>query len=251
MKRIMFATLKGFDTPSATQPKGYFVNRFAASLLVMALMISLPAWAGTYVENFDDGDLDSWGIFDFLGGVSEWKVEDGILICRRPSAPSSTLLYGEEDWGNYSIECDAKMVEPIANFHAIALDLRVSNIGNVNSINDIYCVVTKEGRAVIWAYLNGNEVGASAQKALNFQLDHWYHLKAVTDGNNFEFYIDGELVASLSDSQHPTGRVGLAVNGAVAHFDNLVITGDDVPDNTAAVSLSGKLATTWGQLRSQ
>jgi hypothetical protein len=225
----------------------YIVVTFALCLLVTS------AQAGTYMHNFDDGDLDSCVIFDFLGGVSEWKIEDGILTCRRTIAPSSSLLYGEESWGDYSIECDAKMVETFANFHAIALDLRVSNIGNANSINDIYCVATKGGRAVIWAYLNGNEVGASAQKALNFQLDHWYHLKAVANGNNFEFYIDGELIASLSDSRHPTGRVGLAVNGAVAHFDNLVITGDDVPDNSgpSAISASGKLATRWGQLRRQ
>jgi len=36
----------------------------------------------------------------------------------------------------------------------------------------------------------------------------------------------------------------------LANFDNVVITGDDVPDSTAAVSASGRLAVTWGQLRS-
>lgn len=225
---------------------------FRGSLLMMALMISLPTWAGTYIETFDDGDFDGWEIFNFWGGVSEWKIEDGVLACRRPMFASSSLLYGEENWGDYSIECDAKMVETFPGFlEAIALDLRVSNISNVNSINDIYCAVRKEGRAVIWAYLNGKEVGKSAEKAFNIQLDHWYHLKAIAKENNFEFYIDGELIASLSDSRCPTGRVGLAVNGAVAHFDNVVIRGDDVPDNTIAVSLSGKLVTTWGRLRSQ
>jgi hypothetical protein len=228
----------------------YIVVTFALCLMVTS------AQAGTYINNFDGGNLDNWTIFNFRGGVAEWEIEDGVLVCRRPLEPSSSLLYGEESWGAYDIECDAKMVETFPNaegFYAIALDLRVSNIGNAGSISDIWCVVCKYGGAYIWAWRNGNPGAKSAVKAFNLQLDRWYHLKATTNGNNFEFYIDGELIASLSESQHPTGRVGLTVNGAVAHFDNLVITGDDVPDssNLTAISASGKLATTWGQLRSK
>jgi len=55
-------------------------------------------------------------------------------------------------------------------------------------------------------------------------------------------------VDSLSESRIPTGRVGVIVQG-IAHFDNIVITGDDIPGNIAAVSASGKLATTWGSLK--
>ena len=228
----------------------YIVVTFAFCLLVTS------AQAGTYINNFDDGNLDSWIIFDFRGGVSEWKIEDGVLVCRRQKDATSSLLYGEESWGAYSIECDAKMVEILANaeaFHSIALDLRVSDIDNAASISDIWCAVLKYEGAFIWAWLNGNSGAKSVVKAFDLQLDRWYHLKATTNGNNFEFYIDGEFVASLSESQHPTGRVGLAVTGSVAHFDNLVITGDDVPDNSnlSAISASGKLATIWGQLRSQ
>ena len=80
-------------------------------------------------------------------------------------------------------------------------------------------------------------------------MNRWYHLKGIAHEDNFELYIDGELMASMSDSRFPTGRVGLQANGCLANFDNVIITGDDVPDNTAAVSASGKLATTWGQLR--
>lgn len=223
---------------------------FALCLLVTS------AQAGTYINNFEEENLDGWIIFNFRGGVAEWKVEDGVLVCRRTVEPSSSLLYGEESWGAYNIECDAKMVETFPNaegFYAIALDLRVSDIGNANSISDIWCVVYRSGGALIWAFHNGNPGAQSALKAFDLEMDRWYHLKATTNGNNFEFYIDGELVASLSDSQHPTGRVGLTVNGAVAHFDNLVITGDDVPGNSSltAISNSGKLATTWGKLRSQ
>jgi hypothetical protein len=96
-----------------------------------------------------------------------------------------------------------------------------------------------------------NAGGKKSRKIFNFELNRWYRLKAVANDNNFESYIDGELMASISDSTLPTGRLGLSVYGGVAHFDNVVITGDDIPDNTTAVSRQGKLATTWGRLRSQ
>jgi len=37
---------------------------FRASLLIIALMISLPAWAGTFKDDFNDGNFDGWEIFN-------------------------------------------------------------------------------------------------------------------------------------------------------------------------------------------
>ncbi len=51
-------------------------------------------------------------------------------------------------------------------------------------------------------------------------------------------------------SRAPTGFMTIEVAGSVAYIDNVVITGDDVPDNTSAVSSPGKLAATWGQMKS-
>jgi len=223
----------------------YIMITFAISLLVVS------AHAGTYVETFDDGNFDGWEILNWTGGTSEWKVEDGILIGSRPDAASALLMFGEEEWRNYSIEFDARMLERLsANWHAIALDLRVSDVNHAKaSCNSVY--FSANGQTIIWLYLGNREVGRLAGKGFAFQSDRWYRIKGVADEDNFQFYIDGELMVSLSDSRFPAGRVALDVNGSTVQFDNVVITGDDVPDNTAAVSASGKLATTWGKLRSQ
>lgn len=220
---------------------------FRASLLMMALMISLPAQAGTFRDDFEDGNLDGWGeILNLGGGISEWKVEDGVLTCRRPSDPSTFLLFGEKEWKNYSIEFDAKMVQKLSNYHAIGMDLRLQN-----TANGIWCAIRGgANNAHIQVWSNNKSVNQRI-KPFEFELNRWYHLKGIANDDNFEFYVDGELMVSLSDSHFPTGYVDLDANGCLAHFDNVVITGDDVPDNTAAVSPSGKLATTWGQLRSQ
>jgi hypothetical protein len=220
---------------------------FRASLLMLALMISLPTWAGTYIENFDDGDFDGWEALD----PAAWKVVDGVVTGKFGELRGTVLLFGEDDWRNYTIECDAKIVEPITNLPAASLGIRML-FRNLSDFNYLWCLPSVAwGTALIWPWLNGRELATSAQKPFKQEMNHWYHLKGVADEDNFEFYIDGELMASLSDSRFPTGRVLLQTNGCVAHFDNVVITGDDVPDNTTAVSISGKLATTWGQLRSQ
>ena len=217
-----------------------------ASLLCL---LAISAQAGTFVDDFEDGNLDGWGeVLNLGGGISEWKVEDGILTCRRPSDPSTFLLFGEKDWKNYTIEFDARMVEKLSNYHAIGMDLRLQN-----TANGVWCALrggANTANIVVWA---NNNFAKQDTKPFAFELNRWYRLKGVANDDSFEFYVDGELVASLSDSNFSTGYVDLDANGCLAHFDNVVITGDDVPDSSslAAISASGKLAATWGQIRSQ
>jgi len=223
-------------------------------ILALCLLV-VSAYAGTYVETFDDGDFDGWEILEGLGAVgqSEWKVVDGVATCRNGSVYGSMPFFGEDDWRNYTIECDAKIVEPIVNLHNTSLGLRML-WRNSSDFNYIWCLPSPPwGAALIWAWFNGEGSGQSARKPFKQEISRWYRLKGVAHEDSFELYIDGELMASMSDSRFPTGRVGLQANGCLANFDNVVITGDDVPDNAnlAAVSASGKLATIWGHLRSK
>ena len=124
------------------------------------------------------------------------------------------------------------------------MDLRLQDASN-----GVWCSLrggVNSANIVVWA----NDNSAKSEiKPFAFELDRWYRLKGVANDDNVEFYVDGELVASLSDSHFSTGYVDLDVNGSLAYFDNVVITGDDIPDNSSAVFALGKLATTWGQLR--
>lgn len=220
-----------------------------SSLLMVALMIALPTRAGTFKDNFDDGNLDGWGkILNYGGGISEWKVDNGVLTCSRPFDGSSQLLFGKKEWKDYSIECDTKMVQVLSNFHSLALDLRVQN-----EFNTVWCGIGGWGGAsnvFIQVWFNDAPLN-QPNKAFNLELNRWYHLKAIAKNDNFEFYVDGELLVSYSDSHFSTGHVDLDANGCLAYFDNVVITGADVPDNSQAVSRQGKLATSWGQMKSR
>jgi hypothetical protein len=94
--------------------------------------------------------------------------------------------------------------------------------------------------------------GASHYEAVPFdwEPDTWYVLKAVIEGDHFKYYVDDELVMEYIDTSNPTGAVGLIVSGAsTTHFDNFIVTGDDIPGNVTAVSPKAKLAVTWGQMK--
>lgn len=219
-------------------------------LFYMILAIVAPVWAGTYTENFDDGNFDGWEIVNTKGGASEWKVENGILQCTRNNVWISSLVFGQEEWRNYSIKFDAKMLEKLdPQWHTMGIDFRITE-----ELSFVWCSMGDSARwAFIEVWLDNNGPLKHSDKKLDFQLDRWYHLKGVANKGNFEFYVDDELLVSLYDLSLPAGRIGLSAGSCVAQFDNVVIIGDDIPDNNAkaVVSSSDKLAATWGQLRSK
>ncbi len=65
--------------------------------------------------------------------------------------------------------------------------------------------------------------------AINYRLNEWNILKVIANGPNFTFYINNILVASVSDSSFPAGRIALEVAdysgfGGNILFDNIRLT---------------------------
>jgi len=62
--------------------------------------------------------------------------------------------------------------------------------------------------------------------------------------------VNDELLLEYTDNRYPIGQVGIGVTSAVtAHFDDFVITGDDVPNSHFPVSSKGKMPTMWGKIK--
>jgi len=84
------------------------------------------------------------------------------------------------------------------------------------------------------------------------QIDEWYRLRIDQKGNKISFYIDDELKNQSNDDLHPSGGVGLYAYNAIVEFDNVVITGDDIPDTGPsgyAVKPKAKLTATWASMK--
>ena len=222
-----------------------------ASLLMIALMFSLTTQAGTFKDDFNDGNFDGWNIIELgVCGGSEWKVENGMLTAKsNPQGQGlcgASLLFGENEWQNYSIECDAKMVKILSDKAGIGLNLRIS----VNDGNGIWAWASLVTAAI--QSMRFFDVSKLVEEPFDLQVNQWYRLKLVVSKDSIEFYIDGKLMASLFEPSQPfsIGRsVGLFVRNCEAQFDNVVITGDDVPGNSFAVLHQDKLATSWGSIK--
>jgi len=81
------------------------------------------------------------------------------------------------------------------------------------------------------------------------EINKWYRVEIVDMENLISLYIDGELKHQIDDQLHPSGGVFLFAYDGITEFDNVVITGNSIPDIDFAVQPKPKLTTTWGQLK--
>ncbi len=221
------------------------------------LLIALPTFAGTLRDDFNDGDIEGWQpTFAKNPENSIWEVVKGVLIGRRVSGWAADLVVGDATWKDYTIEFDMRVTERLANefggryhYAGVIGRLRVENGIEIDALG---FNLNFKVPPTIWSWGWRNQAFLhDVQTPFDAELGTWYHMRAIFEGDKFECYIDGKRVASYASSVLPTGLVGLSVGGCVAEFDNVVITGDDVPDMNLSVEPTGKLATTWGRVKGE
>jgi len=234
-------------------------------IVLFVIMLATSVWAGMFKDNFNDGNFEGW-LETFAGkpANSVWKVQNGVLVGKRSSGWGAHLTIGDASkWDDYTVECDMKPTERILNewggdFHyaGIVGHLRPNNV----LITDATGILLNfKVASTVWEFAverwNDQKIWLrNNQTPFNVKLDDWYHLKFVVTGANFKLYADNSLVASFNNGAVPTGRVGVAIGGCVAEFDNIIIKGDDVPDvgpSGYAVHPKSKLTTAWGRLKNR
>lgn len=77
-----------------------------------------------------------------------------------------------------------------------------------------------------------------------------YHLKAIVKRNKHQYFIDDKKVVEYEDKEgfRKSGRIGFITYQAYPHFDNLVISGPEIP--SLAVDNESKLPISWGRIKS-
>ncbi|MEO2005607.1 MAG: family 16 glycoside hydrolase [Candidatus Poribacteria bacterium] len=221
------------------------------TLLMLAALFTVAftqsAMAGTWRDNFDDGDYDGWGAWR-----GTWAVVEGALIGE--SGQLAALVMGDESWSDYTVEIDVMVageLDPPAQFPQAGLSVRnhfPARPGHYESIFISFGAWNIMVNHVTAAW------GDNIKKSVAFDVEEssWHRFRAVADGTDFATYLDGELISEFVDDTGPLGKVALHVNGLEAHFDNVVIVGDDVPDGGSLrpVDSGGKLTAVWASLKS-
>jgi pectate lyase len=179
-----------------------------------------------------------------------WKVVDGELECSRWNQWSAEIVTGEASWTDYTIEADVKLLQDhgAGDFDIVA---RVTTADNG------------------YGFLVGDWVGEPSvyvqrlpdlnMKVIEpfdpLELNIWHHIKLEAEGNRFSFWVNNEKVIEYQDDTYQKGMVGFGVANYTARFDNVIITGSDVPDvmlptrKGQLVEPRGKLATTWASVK--
>ena len=248
----------------------------------IVLLFTLSAGAGTFLMNFDNGKLDEWKellMGDALPG--SWEIVDGELHAVSPNGWTRLLTIGDETWRDYTIEFDVKPLDNRGPSN-IVVAARINGswlvwcfIGDLPFVDNISEVMFAAGN-----FQDPNTFLFSHSRRQRFlKLNEWSKLKLDVKENILNFWINEkqfigpvqlpdrhsflrfdalrkehrkELPALQLDGLEDflTGGIGLGLSNQTARFDNVVITGDSIPDrHTFSITPRAKLATMWGSLK--
>ena len=236
-------------------------------LLMALLMVVLPVgitYAGTFSDDFDDGQLGGWHIDGFPRDVpAKVEIQNGYVVMDTREKPRELATLelkagNAKNWNAYTFTCRVRIAgEPtIFSIHVrrgegrfdLAADqtmviVPLDQRGNVYTTPPDAKFNRKIGR--IEGYiLRGNF-------KVPIKLKRWYPIKIVANGDNFAFYFDNKLLTKYEDKSAVPGTVRFQADfGMVAHIDDVVITGPKVPNLAHSVTPKGHLTTTiWGKIK--
>jgi hypothetical protein len=245
------------------------------SIAVVVLLLPFSALAGTFLETFDDRDLEGWQeLVQLNNAPGSWEIVDNELHAVSHEGFLRLLTTGDDTWKDYTLEFDVKPLKKHGK-GAIAIAARVK--GSVL----FHCsfadpVVLEDDNPLLGSFLSCmiGDLQDVEFVALYFEshpllkLNKWSHLKLSVKEKHFIFSLNGKKIAETGDDfavMHKgqkietkvgkltgflTGGVVFGLANYTALFDNIIVTGDSIPNSGGfAVTPGGKLATLWGILK--
>ena len=157
------------------------------------IMVQL-ANAGTFREDFEDGDFEGWRI-ESHPPIGSWKVIDGVVESRRKSPAGTYLIIGEESWTDYTISYDL-MLKEVLNRSSVGFIARFKSPMPSHLI-DIWCGDWAGFAAISTERMPGNFRTNKPFPLL--KLNQWHQMKLVVKGKTFSFWINNQKVLVHKD----------------------------------------------------
>ena len=241
-----------------------FVTRIAISVSILIFISVLLSFGGEILDDFDDGDTEGWERSpQNRDSKSFWGIEKGnTFVTFDPKglvwseAISQFNFTGEglnvgdpSKWTDYDLEVDLRHKE-VANFP-----------GGIRGRVDLetgshYVVWLYPGSAKMNLFSNpGWDINTGLQNhgeaPYKPEVDKWHTVKLSFSGATIKVFYDGKMMIEAKDNQYKSGTVALGNQDRIVDYDNVRITGPDIPNfNASAVEPENKLTITWGQIKS-
>jgi len=224
------------------------MKRLVSITWVLTLVSSLVAWSLSY--DFEDkNQLNDWKVIQ-----GTWSIIDGELDGTGPQGgqPGVMIVLSDkvwdDNWKDYTVEFRAKILE---NTEDAGVVFRWQKAEPNDRRYYLYRIDNwprgfKQKQAEGWIVEK-----MQGQKKIDIESGIWYKFKLEVVGNKFNCYLDDKLMFELKDEKntYSKGRVGFRMWNSHARYDDLSITGPDIPGS--AVNSYGKSANTWGQIKTQ
>ena len=231
------------------------IRKITTVALFVFFVFTLSALAGTWRDDFEDGNFDGWKQEFPLAqnpGPSIWEIVDGELECKRGDWNSTILITGKPEWTDYTIEYDVKLLEDLGLGDVDFIARYKSPLGT----HMIYiCFGDAFGIPAAFAQRFPGDV-RTTKPFDPLDLKKWYHLKLEVKDKDFNLWLNGKIVLKHKDDVLKNGAVGIGLANYIARFDNVQISGPDVPDfkpptwKDLSVQSHEKLTATRGRIKS-
>ena len=219
--------------------------------VVACVVFNQQSSAGTWADAFEDNNTQEWEVFNtFDEEETKWWIDRGEAVCET-FEPNILSIWatGEPSWKNYSLSCKTKLVK--AKGEPATFGIIVHQQWEKLSFYEFLIFYP-------WEIVHITKVsreGADTLGEFDFtvKLDTWYTLTASIDSRGkIKFQIDNEVFTAVDTNPIKKGKAGLVASGAQVRFDDVEITGTNIPDGgpgALPIEPRGKLAITWGKLK--
>jgi len=217
------------------------IGILSAHLIIFALAISSVA----LIDDFDDSNFDGWKV-----QAGDWKVEKGEIKFSAGGNCGASLYYeAGADWTDYEFEVDMKL----ANLSDYPGGIRV----RLNpKTGESYFTWVYPAQKLIISYVaiawdcNANKGIAAKDVWQPPKVSEVGKLKMVVKGDVIESWWNGKKMISIKDGSWKKGTIALMTYNQDVYFDNVRVSGKDIPLSPGeAVETDGKATTTWGNLK--
>lgn len=204
----------------------------AAATIALCLLVSSTSADDGWKPLFDGESLQGWKKDDL--GRAEYKVVDATIVGTTVEGSPNTFLATVEEYGDFELEFEVQVHDQLnsgcqirsrgkteADLTDETPEKRRSSLGRFHGPQ-----VEIEASPGQSGYIYGEATGRGWLSPEPLDADHahehmnngeWNHFRIVATGPRIQTWINGEMVADLTDDDiyktHPRGHIGLQVHG--------------------------------------